>query len=803
MSTVSIAILLISTAVLALELTLVRAISIGHLHHLSFLIISTALLGFGAGGTVIAIGSARVLGRADIWLWRCAVGFALAIVICFRLSQLVGLDELLLIWDRRQILYLFAYYLLFFVPFFFAGTFVALAFSVRAQRAGTLYFFNMTGSGLGAAAAVAFMYGNDPATIMLIISGLAFLAALVMTKKLSRRHFVITAVCALACICAFLKLEPLKLSINISEHKSLIYYTALPGAKTVTTRYSPLARADLVRAPVIRIFPGLSIRYQGKLPEQEVIITDADGACAVNRFSSLDELACYKHTTSAVAYELVNEPNVCIIGSGGGSDIAQAIVCKAKSVTAVEVNQQIIDILCNQNHSSSLYDRKDVEVIVAEGRSFLQTTKQQFDVISISMLDSFSASAAGLYTLNESHLYTIEAIRQGLDRLSPGGILNITRMLKTPPRDCIKMFATIVEAMRQRGINNPAEHIIMIRSWSTATILACPKAFTKSQIETACAFTNNNGFDLVHLPNIRADQVNRNHRLDEPIYYKSAQQILENPQKFYRNYLYNVKPATDDRPYFFDFFKLQALGSMIKTIGRQWLVFSEWGYLILIITLAQATAAGAVFILLPLFIAKPVKGVKTKKLITLAYFSLLGVGFMFIEMAFIQKLTLLIGHPIFGVSVTLVGFLTFSGLGSLLSGYLVRSPALRISTAVFAIAVFGLAEIALLKFGFEQLVAFSRAGRIAISILTIAPLAFFMGMPFPTGLAAINKHSRSLVPWAWGINGFASVTGAVLGTVLAISIGFTALVFTSLGCYVLAALLAKPICRPATADISR
>ena len=797
MTAIPIAIFFISAAALGLELVLVRALSIGHWHHLSFLVISTALLGFGAGGTLVTIFSKRLTRHYIEGLWCFAFLLALSVPAVFLLCQKVPLDELQLIWDYRQTLYLFEYYLLFFIPFFCAGACIALAFTICADKAHRLYFYNMTGSGLGAAGVVALMYGYSPQQLLLVISAAAFFAALVMSFRLSWRWAVVTIICAVICILGFSPLGPFELEIEISENKGLVYYSALPEAKTVAIRYSPLGRLDCIEAPTIRYFPGLSIAYKGELPKQILIISDADSSSAINHFEQLSDLDCYNHTTSALGYHLQSCPNVCIIGAGGGSDVAQAVALGARKVTAVEMNAQIIDLVRDKfdEFASGLYRRADVEVIIAEGRSFLQTSRELFDIINISLLDSFSASAAGVYALNESHLYTIEAIEQALARLRPSGLLCITRVLKKPPRDELKMFATITEALRNRRVAEPAKHIIMIRSWATATIVVSPQPFSDQQVADARRFAKERSFDLVHLPGIEPNEVNQFHILEEPIYYESAQQILSaDYEAFYRNYAYNIRPATDDRPYFFDFFKWKSLPVMIRTMPRQWLPFSEWCYLVLTATLLQAICASALFILLPLFVTKPIKTVWSGKLSILIYFLLLGFAYMFLEMGFIQKLTLLIGHPVFGVAVTLLGFLVFSGCGSLLSGQLFQSPVRRIRTAVLAIIIIGAAEIILMKFSFNWLVGFSRPVRILLGLAITGPLAFFMGVPFPTGLKQLHTHSQPLVPWAWGVNGFASVTGAVLGTFLAISVGFTALTMIALACYFVAAIVSKKIC---------
>jgi hypothetical protein len=234
---------------------------------------------------------------------------------------------------------------------------------------------------------------------------------------------------------------------------------------------------------------------------------------------------------------------------------------------------------------------------------------------------------------------------------------------------------------------------------------------------------------------------------------------------------------------------------------RQWLRFSEWGYLVLVATLLQAICASVLFILLPLVLTKRIRNVASNKLATLGYFLLLGLAYMFLEMGFIQKLTLLIGHPVFGVAVTLLGFLVFSGFGALASGHL-SSPLSRrphaasqlIWVAVLAIIFLGVVQIGLVTYRFEWLVGFSRPIRILLGLTITGPLAFFMGMPFPTALKQVHARSQPLVPWAWGVNGFASVVGAVLGTFWAISWGFTILVFVALACYFVAASISKQIC---------
>ncbi|MCK5139641.1 MAG: hypothetical protein KAQ85_07360 [Thermodesulfovibrionia bacterium] len=793
------AIFLISAAALGFQLVLVRALAIGQWHHFSYFVISTALLGFGFGATAATIFSS-VKKHYYKTQWLAAICMGAAVPMVFYLSQKVPLQQIQLIWDRKQILYLAIYYLLFSVPFLFAGSIVAMAFERYSKKAHYMYFYNMTGSALGSVGAVVLMYLFSPVQLVLVVSSICFASAICFSVKLSSLPRTITVFAATAVILLFSRFGPLKLEINISENKSLVYYNNLPGARNSGSAQSPLGQLNCIKADAIRHFPGLSFAFKGELPKQMLIINDGDSISAVNHFEDVNDLICYDYMSSALSYHLIESPEVCIIGAGGGSDAAQALMLKADKIIAVEINPQIIDMVANKfnDFAGRIYENDKVKIVIADGRSFLQSCSA-FDIINISLLDSFAVSATGIYALNESNLYTIEAISQAIDKLKPNGILSVTRVLKTPPRDSLKMLATFAEVLRRRKVTDIKEHIIMIRSWATATILASAEPFSQSQIAKTRQFAKRCRFDLVHLPDINAEDVNIFHKLDKPVYYQYTERILSPDFKhFFSDYAYNIAPATDDRPYYYDFFKCSSLPYIIRSVKGQWLVFSEWGYLILVITLLQAVLASTILILLPIAIAKPIKNITQGKLATFGYFFLVGLGYMFLEMGFIAKMTLLIGHPVWAIAVTILSFLLFSAFGALTcklifslkySGWMVYS----IYIAVAAIIVTGLLEILAMRFFFNYMVQYSFTARLVISFLMIAPLAFFMGIPFPFAIKKLGLNSRPLIPWALGINGFASVIAAVGGTLLAISLGFTNVSIIALGCYFLAGAIVKKI----------
>ncbi len=803
-------IFLVSAAVLGLELTLVRALSISHWHHFSYLVISTSLLGFGAGAVAVSFILRYFEGRIRRCLWIFAIGMGVAAPLSFALAQMVNLDELQLIWDYRQTFYLGLYYLLFFVPFFFGGGFVAASFGGFGNQAGKVYFFNMAGSAAGAGIAVLLMYGRSPVELIPFISGAVFLAALLISLD-SPIRAIISALAAVAFVAVFSSGGLWPLEQTISENKPLVYYKALPDVRIEHRQYSPIARLDTIRAPSVRHFPGLSMSYLGQVPQQVLIISDAAGISAVNHFEQTAELGTYDYTCSALPYHLISEPQVCVLQAGAGSSVGQALLLGASKVTAVEVNDQIVNLVSEQlgDFSGNIYNRPDVNIVVAEGRTFLHRYREKFDIITMT-LGGGDAGGAGLSSLNETHLYTVEAISRAMQRLNDNGLLSINLGLKSPPRDSLKMIATVTQVLESRDdIADPAKHIAIIRSWADATIIVSPKPLSAENLAKIRAFTDMRSFDLVYLPDIEPDEINIFHALDEPVYHEGAMEIITgDAERFFNDYAYNIRPAVDDRPYFFDFFRWQGVPVMIREVPEQWLTLSEWGYLVLVATLAQALAASAIFIILPVWVAKPIRKAGKGKASVMAYFLLLGLAYMLLEMGFIQKLTLLIGHPVFGVAVTLVGFLGFSGLGALAGRWILSrwtagetSPARRsragtllIRCAIAVTIVVALLELLLLAIGFEWLAGFDRTARIAVGLVITAVPAFFMGMPLPTAINFLYENRRRLIPWAWSVNGFASVNGAVLGTMLAISAGFNNLVIVALCAYLLAAVIAPRVC---------
>jgi spermidine synthase len=492
-------------------------------------------------------------------------------------------------------------------------------------------------------------------------------------------------------------------------------------------------------------------------------------------------------------FRLLDEPTVLILGAGTGSDVLLSLYHGASRVDAVELNPQMPELVTGTyaDFAGHLYDDPRVRVFTDEARGFVARNRGDYDLIQIGLLDSFGASGAGVQALNESYVYTVEALREYLADLEPGGLLAITRWIKLPPRDSVKLIATAIEALRRSGASEPGRRIAMIRSWNTSTLLVKNGDFTSGEIERIREFARTRSFDTAYFPGMRADEADHFIRLGEPYIYDATFALLgDGAADFLARYKFHVEPATDDRPYFFHFFRWKTLPEVmaLRKAGGAGLI--EWGYLVLVATLAQAAALGLVLILLPLSLVRHAWPAGTGRRFGF-YFLLLGLAFLFVEMAFIQKFILFLSNPLYSVAVVLSGFLLFAGLGSAMSErFAKRLPWQRVSpvtVAVAGIAALSLAYLLLLPAIFAQLIGLSGPAKIVTSLLLIAPLAFFMGMPFPLGLERLSASAPGFVPWAWGINGFASVVSAVLATLLAIEFGFQLVIVLALVLYALAA----------------
>ena len=790
------AVFVLSAAAIACEILLMRLFSIVAWHHFAYMIISLALLGYGISGSIIAFAREWLLRRFRLVIATCCAGFTLLTVASFALAQILPFNPLEIYWDMAQLAWLAAIYLCLALPFLCAATAIGLALSQAGQGVGKVYFADLLGAGTGAPAIIAAMFWLPPEQCLKLVAAAGLVAAALILLRKPRRVMpaigVLLVGIALALPWPAPWLEP-----RISPYKGLPQTLALPGMALVADRPSPLGHVSVVEAREVplRHAPGLSLAATMPIPDQVGLFIDGDALTAITRFDGdTAPLAFLDQQIAALPYHLLVAPEVLVLGAGGGADVLRALYHGAKRVDAVELNSRIAELVRGRygDFSGNLYDRPEVQLHVAEARAFLAHSRRQYDLIQISLLDSFAAAAAGLYALNESTLYTVEALAAMLRRLKPAGLISITRWLKNPPRDNVRLFATAVAALKAQGVKRPGKRLALIRSWDTVTLLVANDPIPAEAIGRVRAFADRRGFDPVFFDGISDAEVNKRNVLARPFLYEAAVALLgPEAAAFTKAYAYDISPTTDDRPYFFHTLKLGQLKTILSATGPGRATLIEWGYVVLWATLAQAVIASVLLILLPLKALSRAPAAGGARLRTLIYFAALGLGFLFLEIAFMQRFTLYLGHPLYAVAVVLSAFLIFAGAGSRTSAWLAArlGAVLSLRLAVAALIALALANLALFPLLPATAVGADVAWlRVLFAVALIAPLAFAMGLPFPLGLAALDAEAAHLVPWAWGINGCASVISAALATLLAIEFGFTTVVLAAAGCYVVAAM---------------
>ncbi|MCA1440433.1 SAM-dependent methyltransferase [Ensifer sp. IC4062] len=796
---------LISAAILAHEVLLMRLFSIIQWHQFAYMIISIALLGFGASGTFVALARRPLLKRYPAAFAASAALFGIAAVASFAGAERLPFNALEIVWNPAQLGWLAANYALLSLPFFFGATCIGLAFSRHPDAIGRVYAFDLIGAGIGALGVVGLLFLVFPSTALRFVAALGFAAAALAATGMARHRWFAAGSLGLAATVIAVWLPPSFTATgpHMSEYKGLRMALEVPDARVVEERSSPLGLLTVVESPTVpfRYAPGLSLANVQEPPAQLAVFSDGDSITAMTAYGGDPATVAYlDRTTAALPYRLLARPRVLVLGAGGGEQVLLALRAGAEIVDAVEVNPQMIELTRNRfaNFVGGIFSRPNVDLRLAEARAFAATTGERYDLIQMPLLDSFSAAAAGVQSMHENYTYTVEALRDYLAILKPDGVVAITRWLRMPPRDILKLFATATAALEADGVSEPGRHLALIRSWNTATLIVAKSPLADEDIAAIRSFAGENFFDISWVPRISASDVNRYNQLDQEYLYEGALSLL-GPQRadFTERYKFDIAPATDNRPYFFDFFRWRALPELLALRTQGGAAMLDWGYLILVATLVQAAILSVVLILLPLWLRRRAIGRAVPRLRFGLYFLALGLAFLFIEIAFIQRFMLFLGHPLYAVAVVLAGFLAFAGLGSAVAARWMaavgRGSAVRgITLAVVVIAFLAGTYLIALPSIFDRLLALPDAAKIAIALLLIAPLALFMGMPFPLGLSHVGARSEEFLPWAWGINGCASVLSAILAALLAMHVGFAGVVTIAAILYLAApALLAE------------
>ncbi|OOY70767.1 SAM-dependent methyltransferase [Solemya velum gill symbiont] len=793
-----ISIMLVSASALAFEVLLIRLFSIIQWHHFAYMIISLALLGYGVSGTIMTLLRERVMPHYVTAYIVNGIGFALTIIASFLLVQKLPFNALEILWDSAQWGYLLAAYLLLLLPFFFVANCIVLTFGAFSEQIPRIYGFDLFGAGVGSLVLIYSLMFLQPQQVLLLISFTVLIAVVVAMLEMRTDYRLTAVVIVVISIATLLMLPKGWLSLQMSPNKPLSQYMQVSGSHVERVLSGPHGVVTVLenRQIPFRLASGISLNNSAEPPTQYALFVDSDGPSALTRYDGdRSKLIYLDYQTSALPYHLSNPARVLILGMGGGSDILQAEYHDVGNIEAVEMNPHLVELLQDDyaDFAGWAFLQDHTRIHLSETRAFLAHNQSTYDLIQMSLLDAAGASSAGLYALSENYLYTTEALGLYYRRLQPGGMLSITRWIKVPPRDALKLFATAVTALREEGVSHPENQLAMIRGWNTSTLLIKHGVFTAEDIRSLQQFCDERSFDVAWYPGITDSEVNLFNAIDKPYFYEGARALLgKSAAAFIDDYKFSISPATDDRPYYFNFFKWESLAEILSLQRRAGFSLIELGYLVLVFTLIQALLVSVLLVLLPLRFVPRENNAPDRPYIAavMLYFVLIGLALLFVEIAFIQRFILFLGDPVYAVAAVLCGFLVFSGLGSFTAPFVRRCCRINpVVLAVTGITIVILASLWLHPLVFQALAIQTTVIKLIASVALIAPLAFFMGMPFPIALNSVSERAGWLLPWAWSVNGFASLMSAIVATLIAVHFGFTSVMLLAVLFYSLAALV--------------
>lgn len=744
---------LVSLCVLMLQLALTRLFSATMYYHFAFLAISLALLGSGASGVFVYLMGPRLDSKRAPWapafaaaLFAVTTPLAVVVILANPLSPLdsarTTIGSLTWIYGATAL------------PFFFAGCVVTLAIARFAPQMSRLYLYDLGGAAAGCLLLIPVMDHLGAVNTVLAVAAVGAVAALVLDGARVGKGWPVALFVLAVGLSAFAVHNAATGRLEVRRAKGLT-----EEGNVIFSRWNSFSR----------------VTVWGSLDNDAVLIMiDADAATLLSRGG--DDLRRHipqAERVEALAYRLRPRARALIIGPGGGDDVIMARLFSAREVTAVEVNPIIArDIMMTEpflSYSGRLYQQPGVRLIVDEGRSFIRASRERYDVIQGTMVDTWAATAAGAFALTENNLYTVEAFTDYRGHLFDGGVLSMTRWYLEPPDQLLRLFSLARATMQKMGIGRPDRHLMLVRgptepgtTRAPATFLFGRSEFTDEETREVRAVAHRNGFTVLYTP------------LDRPPNDFTRLAETEDPRQIWDSYESDISPPTDNRPFFFNTVRLRNLGTALRSAG-------EWrktnlGTFVLFCLLGITTALTLVFILGPLAVARGrVLAAGTgAKLACLLYFACLGLGFIILEVVLVQKCILFLGHPVYSLAVVLLSLLGFSGAGSFLSGR-IADERLRAALPQALVLVAGLvvAYVLALSPVFYALVQLGRPYRIAIAIVLLAPLGLVMGMPMPIGVRVLARESPELIPWAWGVNGAASVMGSVAALAMALLAGFS------------------------------
>jgi hypothetical protein len=735
-----------SFSALLLELALTRLFSVVLFYHFAFLAISVALLGLGAGGVFAHLRKQR-LGKHELRgiAAFCSALSALAIPIAL---EVVLHTPISLHFTAGNFARLTVIYMCSAVPFFMTGLQFSVIFSRESARIPRLYGADLAGGALACLCIVPLLNWMGGPNAILFAAAISAAAAVVWSPiaKTRRRTAILTF--------ALVVLIAANWNGKIAD---IIWAKGVRQKNVEFARWNAISRVEVDRAP----------------DGARIIVIDADANTFImnadpKRWQEKEWTIQLMSAPPGIVNVLRPHGDYAVIGPGGGVDILRALAGGSSNVTGIEINPIIANTIMRGRYadfSEHLYERPDVHIRVGDGRSVIRNSQQTYDVVQMTLVDTWASTAAGAFALSENNLYTTEALHEYFDHLRPDGIVAITRWEFKVPREALRVVSVATEALHQLGVKDVAGNFIVVaqdkldEDGINVTVLAKKSAFTPEEEAVVQRHIAEHPplqvlyMPSEHLPNAFTRLIESN----DPVAFSST-------------YPYNVTPVSDNAPFFFFTMKSHQLLHLHTRTSMDWKV--NLGVAVLLMLLAISVVAVLAFLLLPLLFKSGTRSIPS----SLIYFIAVGLGYILVEVCFIQRFVLFLGHPTYALTVVVFLMLLSSGAGSVLSRRWLTNTRQIWVPLILVIGVLAL-YVGVLPRLLDALVGITFVAKLVFSAILLAPLGFVMGMPFPTGLRALARSieqqtTANSIEWAWALNAAASVLGSVSAIVIAIQFGF-------------------------------
>lgn len=735
-----------SLATLLLELALTRVFSVVYFYHFAFLAISIALFGLGAGGVFSYVVAAW---KQSLFEKLGGLALANAVAIVLSLTFLLSRTGEMNTWEMMTAYFVAA------VPFVISGTIMSLAIGDTIERVNRVYFFDLIGAATGCAVLVALLnWIGGPSTILVSATVFAVSAAIWFHLAGMTRGRVAAVTVGLLLV-------------------GLITYNA--KFSLIDVKYAKGQKIKDEEFVKWNSFSRIALKPEPGRTNMKSIVIDADAATGVASFDfehlSSDQKEELAFDGPGLPYVLRPAAKTLIIGPGGGWDVSRALAAGSQDITGVEINPIIANVIMRQKfpkYSQNLYFRPQVHIEVEDGRSFVRRSDQHYQVLQATLVDTWASTAAGAFALSENNLYTTNAFVDYLSHLTPDGVMAFTRWGFMPPRESLRVVALAQTALAQLGQNDASLNVAVVRAnaedirgfGAKDTILVSRNPFTQADIQNLTTAVARAKMQMIYLPGST---------LDNPF-----RQLLTTTDraKFFATYPFDVRPVSDDKPFFFYTVQPRDLWQFVLHASHASADYKVNTALPVLFGLVAISIVATIIVLaLPPLVLRQALPTGKGSTRGLLFFMFIGAGYILIQVALIQKFVLFLGHPTYALTVIIFSMLLSSGIGSFASRRIVKGDFGRLSMIMVLIVAAVLTLAAVVTPVAEGGVALPFPLKVLISVALISPVGFAMGMPFPTGLSLLEKTMPSGIRWAWSINAASSVLGSAAAMFLAIYLG--------------------------------